>query len=518
MAISNLSEAAVDNSARDHIPCEIDQRRAPCEACSSLKEANSQILPNLLVAVPNVDEQKRILRTKVNYGHDPVHRIPLEIAAQIFTSYLDVTASARFASLLLASVCHTWRSIALSTPQLWTSIHIQIMGESSIEVRTELAKQWLRRSGQLPLSISLTFADTYPTHMVEPLFEVMREYSLRWRHLTLRIASLYYQKLVNRHDTLPSLEEILLYPPTESIWVSADTFAVGPTPALRHLAVSNISLAKVPVSWAQLTTFSATDIFLADIMGLLRTAPALERMRLARISGSTGIFPLPTTPITHNALRALSLHPDGDVAAKLELLLARLELPELERLECDFTGSRDRIPVEAIVALVARSACTLTYFGARVTEPDTRMTDTALVILLQGVPTLTHLAIFSQCTVPILSDALLERLACRVADSEEDVILPQLDTLEFRGRRTFSWAALAPLFPTDKGTDIIAKASQIPINKVQMRLSHNPSDDPFELIPKGIRQLLHARMTGLCADIIDTDGSDILIDTHQRWQ
>src|SRR6266446_10289361 len=57
-------------------------------------------------------------------------------------------------TLILPSVCRLWRSIAHSTPALWTSFRIYLPSRDFPQ-RMQQAKQWLSRSGQLPLSIQI---------------------------------------------------------------------------------------------------------------------------------------------------------------------------------------------------------------------------------------------------------------------------------------------------------------------------------------------------------------------------
>jgi len=65
--------------------------------------------------------------------------------------------------LLLGRICRAWREISLSTPRLWTSLHVTIpvfiRGNyitEGIELRTKGVEAWLAKSGPtLPLSISI---------------------------------------------------------------------------------------------------------------------------------------------------------------------------------------------------------------------------------------------------------------------------------------------------------------------------------------------------------------------------
>ncbi|KAF9474206.1 hypothetical protein BDN70DRAFT_866582 [Pholiota conissans] len=537
MAISNIPDtslAPVKDTEYDPTRCTVNSGGSSCEACLTLAKIDSETLSSSSAygRTSGVEYRKRALKTQINQRHDPfIHRMPVEIASQIFVSFLEdesvvgndcfLRSSTRelawFAPLLLASVCHTWRKIALSTPQLWTFLHVHLSDASSVPTYTDLTRRWLRRTGQLPLSISLSFSGTYASHTVSPLFDVIRECSSRWRQLSLRISTNYYDKLVHGLEVLPSLEEILLHPPTESVWSSAiDSFGVGRTPSLHHLEVSNLSLAKIPIQWDLLTTFEATDIFLADIMGLLRVGQRLLRCKFVKISGSIGIFPLVTSElITNPSLKELSIHPNGDISAKLDLLLTRLVLPNLERFECDFSASRDNLPVESLSGLFGRSQCPLKYFALRSSGVHTRMIDASLMRVLQEVPTVTHLAIFTECAVPILSNGFLQHLAKPMLSSSQAgaEFLPHLEMLEFHGRRTFSWSSLVQVAQAanqESPIDGTTVALRRPIHKIQFKLFHQLTD-PLELILSEVReQLVGAQNAGVFVEVLDADGSDLL--------
>ncbi|KAJ7026978.1 hypothetical protein C8F04DRAFT_896624, partial [Mycena alexandri] len=53
-------------------------------------------------------------------------RLPLEIASEIFIHSLPSvpSAGALDSPMLLLRICNSWTDIALSTPNLWSSIHL----------------------------------------------------------------------------------------------------------------------------------------------------------------------------------------------------------------------------------------------------------------------------------------------------------------------------------------------------------------------------------------------------------
>ncbi|KAJ7741178.1 hypothetical protein DFH07DRAFT_701329, partial [Mycena maculata] len=55
----------------------------------------------------------------------------------------------------LARICRAWRTVALSTPTLWSAIELRLDNADSLEHRLQLLKTWLTHSRGCPLSIAL---------------------------------------------------------------------------------------------------------------------------------------------------------------------------------------------------------------------------------------------------------------------------------------------------------------------------------------------------------------------------
>ncbi|KAL0572532.1 hypothetical protein V5O48_009426 [Marasmius crinis-equi] len=111
----------------------------------------------------------------------PFRRLPGELWGEIFVRCLPngslPVRSLSEAPLLLTCICRTWREVALNTPTLWNAVHISIppalsyrgiekpedMQYSSLralKAREQGLKQWLDRSGSLPLTLSLNALST----------------------------------------------------------------------------------------------------------------------------------------------------------------------------------------------------------------------------------------------------------------------------------------------------------------------------------------------------------------------
>ncbi|KAJ7457953.1 hypothetical protein B0H11DRAFT_2062038 [Mycena galericulata] len=85
---------------------------------------------------------------------DPVARLPFEIASEIFVQCIPSRPKpgANHIPMVLLNICRAWTAIALSTPQLWNSIHVVFPRPEGF---TGLLEAWLQRARNRSLSISL---------------------------------------------------------------------------------------------------------------------------------------------------------------------------------------------------------------------------------------------------------------------------------------------------------------------------------------------------------------------------
>ncbi|KAJ7646035.1 hypothetical protein DFH06DRAFT_1210941 [Mycena polygramma] len=102
-----------------------------------------------------LEHDKSLAQRQLNAAVDPMARLPVEISSEIFLQSLPPTPKPGVAQpLLLLRICHAWTDIALSTPDLWTGVHITSPcadgGKDGLSI-------WLRRAHNYPLSISLRF-------------------------------------------------------------------------------------------------------------------------------------------------------------------------------------------------------------------------------------------------------------------------------------------------------------------------------------------------------------------------
>ncbi|KAJ7141996.1 hypothetical protein C8R46DRAFT_576687 [Mycena filopes] len=142
--------------------------------------------------------------------------------------------------LFLCQICQRWREIALSTPQLWSAIAIAVGRNPTAHL--ELLETWLARSGNCPLSFSLSDAAERPHHLQAALLHLCR-----WQYVVL---DLPFEQMTLIQGEMPLLRGVTLTPrPGASI----------PLYPFQH----------APLPWAQLTHFEAHRLKWSEIVDQL---------------------------------------------------------------------------------------------------------------------------------------------------------------------------------------------------------------------------------------------------------
>ncbi|KAJ7635243.1 hypothetical protein FB45DRAFT_713527, partial [Roridomyces roridus] len=89
----------------------------------------------------------------------PVRRLPPDVMQEIFLACLpaqhNAVLSGREAPQILTTICRGWRNLALSTVALWASLHLPLEFIFDTGEAPEYVKEWIDRSGKVPLSLSI---------------------------------------------------------------------------------------------------------------------------------------------------------------------------------------------------------------------------------------------------------------------------------------------------------------------------------------------------------------------------
>ncbi|KDR69851.1 hypothetical protein GALMADRAFT_160319 [Galerina marginata CBS 339.88] len=395
----------------------------------------------------------------------PILTIPFEIAAEIFIFYTNVNSTpldypARLKStksppFLLAAVCKTWREIALSTPRLWTTVNIFISSIANVPLLTELALDCMSRSGQLPLTVSITAPATVTKldrsirQRVLALFDVIGRFSSRWYRLVLCIRPDLYEDFTDALGCMPLLEDLRLTPVVAQERSCVSDFCLLEAPRLKHLELSRLFLHKVQIPVHNLTSLEVHAVYINEMLELLKSAPHLIVVKFSLIFDVVeDSYPLPAGPLTHYSLRHLDIRPQRSIFnVDLPVFLHKIVLPSLESF---VYHSRRDTPVDGFISLFARSRCLITTFEILIpeeAEPIHGSTEGDLVRLLEGIPTITHLTIslLARLKQKHITDYFFGRFA------DTPTFLPQLEVLNFAGTRQFNWSSVANALTNEKG-------------------------------------------------------------------
>lgn len=302
-----------------------------------------------------------------------------EILSQVFEQYiLNDAKSPAFTStgspLTLSWVSPYWRTVALSTSDLWRSLRVLPRRDTSHSAKEEshtalLVELWLSRSGIRPLRIVFeSLGAKGRVELGQPLFDVICQFANRWEdmdfvgctfptalllHLVpgdlpyLRHCQLQEISVHNR-ELKPLLQDLLCSAPS----LQTLRFKGSISPWLENLG-SNV------------TSLSITDIYTSThthvIRGLLQSLEHTLEILAINISTWTPQWSTngDVVPLVLPRLKSLSLHTDGSAAPFFDMT----SLPSLIEFEFYHDYSTNNAP--SFVSMFRRSRCPLQIISLR---------------------------------------------------------------------------------------------------------------------------------------------------------
>ena len=128
------------------------------------------------------------LKRKINQLYSPiVRKLPPDVTSIIFEFSLPDFAECQLSCytkgdfrvsipLSLGAICSYWRDIAWTMPSLWSSLVVHFTSKHNSNIVTGIARGWLSRSGQLPLSICI-LSNSYEHNAVSALAHIINQYA-----------------------------------------------------------------------------------------------------------------------------------------------------------------------------------------------------------------------------------------------------------------------------------------------------------------------------------------------------
>ncbi|KAF8876212.1 hypothetical protein CPB84DRAFT_1795973 [Gymnopilus junonius] len=330
-----------DSHGHKHdVPCPMTTGEL-CAPCTKLKQLEAQI-QETKKALDNLLEQHRETRSHSNRAHDPIiHRLPMEIASLIFQFCLPVIPPdgilaipyREMASpLILGAVCRYWRNVAWATPQLWSVVPISVSrSRRNARVILDLAREWLGRSGRLPLSIGLYADDDLK------FCELVNEYSTRWHMLDLHVSLSMFSHFQGSWEKSS---------PLQSLHLSALYGYYPPDLIPQELVLRGGSPKAIEIEWSRLTSITLTRAIPGDCLDILKLCPQLKHYKIELNEP----FAPEDDIVIHNQLEHLELEENcfNFPSQQISYFLTRSSSPPLKQLSIDFVN----MDQEAVISLL----------------------------------------------------------------------------------------------------------------------------------------------------------------------
>ncbi|KAJ7635212.1 hypothetical protein FB45DRAFT_911064 [Roridomyces roridus] len=289
----------------------------------------------------------------------PVRRLPQDVMQEIFLACLpaqhNAVFSGREAPQILTAICRGWRNLALSTAALWASLHLPLEFIFDTGEAPEYVKEWIDRSGKVPLSLSIVGARNWEqweedyTDPVDELMDTLTGCADRWQSLNLSFLMDEGLGRLGGVDT-PRLTDLKM----KLVSGEMADLKFLTAPSLRSVTLSIMRdfdrwVPELPFHWENLTFLKFDSAHTYQLQGL---SPAVCLSILSRTPGSVHFETdltsfsqdqAPDTPspsIVLPALRAFILcRCSSSVGPNtLAYLVQTLDMPELRVLQLSRTG------------------------------------------------------------------------------------------------------------------------------------------------------------------------------------
>ena len=408
------------------------------EGCDPLDE-----LAQLELLLERLTQKRYDLKRKINRLHSPIVRqLPPDVTSTIFEFCLPLFTNLRYLPfemnfpfpLSLGAICSYWRDIAWSTPSLWSSLMVYVSGNDS---HTTIVKQWLARSGQLPLSISIYSVSNW--RQVLAVANIINQYSSRWFELDLVLPLSFYQYFHATDNHAPILK-FLRFHGADQYRSREGVFHLS-CPRLEKADFTSFQMNGMYIQCDNVTHLDLYDMSTIDSLLILRMTPRLVFCSISFFAKQSRA----RTGAILTSLKFLQLH-----TSSFHDFLNNLITPGLEELR---VSRCDKASIESIASLLKRSTCSLRSFSITC---DLSIHLEEFTSLLQLMPSLKTLSLRSADEESHQHDLrsimqLVDKVLSSQSATLQRGLLPNLEVLEYTGQLCLGLCPenLHPLPPTD---------------------------------------------------------------------
>ncbi|KAK1229541.1 hypothetical protein PQX77_007367 [Marasmius sp. AFHP31] len=482
-------------------PSQLEALRKEYEETFLIYGALDATIQQLQASLEDAKRQSGILKTRLTAyksAMNPIRRLPNEIVGYIFRLGVDAdvdptTLMSRlgrnqlFPSTLdtkrlpwtLGQVCRRWRRLAISLPDLWTTIDINwdgiLMGERAQLFLERRLSLFLQRSSDRPLSISW-YQDSCLDRV---LLSMLCSVSFRWKAATIRTGTKGLRQLSVYSGLFSNLARLHLHFEEGMLLEQGETDAPFSTfrtaPALRELSLfgnddSIPHRLNTQIPWHQITRFSVKDFSPINIRTILPLLVNVEECILDSFDHSGGSLTLSPTILPH--LHLLYVYPPTVDAAMS--FFQSLTLPKLRSVELGIFDGPAGI-ADSFVQLLERSSCQLEKASLYYLD------EVDLVRVLQS-PRMHYVNTMDLCGSYLddgssphydgVSDEVLHILSLPLPNDDRAMcmILPHLRSLTLSGSTQWTDAALVKMLASRRRIDHLSTGSVSRLEKVGLDL------------------------------------------------
>jgi hypothetical protein len=416
----------------------------------------------------------------------PIRRLPLEIISFIFILCLPETPvpSARHAPLLLMQVDKHWRTVALSTPQLWSTLYLDF-GRRKATSKVALGKLWFDRSRATPLFLTIKILRHSFTH---PFVKVIVPHVHRIKELEIHLPNKLLHLLEPAKGCFSSLQSLSIRVDGRA---RCDLFAIAPELTVLHIH-NPIATISPPIPQIVHCRYEGGSI--PDVYDILRQSINLQDFEVI------DPYLMVRDPLPHSLPPVAShLHTFTLRAQDLEVLSLPFTLPDLRNLAIRASC----LPLwPSIMSLLDRSSCHSRLERLALTGIS-GVTESVVVEFLALTPSLAKLEIgMMNRQEPILGDLFLDRLT---GHSSMLPLLPNMTSLSLESALASDDDKLADMIEARLGPANGNEETIIPLRHFELKRYDKVNEHL-------ITRLRPLRMQGL----------DVLIRIHSvqtgRWR
>ncbi|PFH44937.1 hypothetical protein AMATHDRAFT_51850 [Amanita thiersii Skay4041] len=385
-------------------------------------------MSNASLELQDQSTQQPTLTENLSTNSSLIQCLSSEVISEIFVHCLEkgtISNSVTDCPLLLCCVCSSWRTIALHTPRLWTTLDFQPCRTSCTATEfIQHVHSWIKRSGDLPLKLKLDFGYRFEGpdwhDFADAILAAYLQYTSRWRSIEISLDDTHtntVERMLSNPIHAPRLRSFTL----KADDVEDDNFH---TPEFSFPALTKFGWAPLTHSLAEINHISWHQLTHVDIGVQISFSPAIEIIQrcpklvsysvdLKGIGDEDPLDLNPSPKIVHHCLHSLRL----SFTYLCEHFFDCLVLPALHTLkiinDSDDESNEYLYHQTELLTLLMRSGCKLEVLELHYSEINPNM-----LLQHRSCQTLRWLS-FKSHRQSALDDVVLRRMTRKAGKNKE---------------------------------------------------------------------------------------------------